>query len=78
MAATMTLAQLRWLLKSYCRFCTWNIETFTDAFARKFYEKIVAFIQNRSLELYWKQTLKFVSSTKMDFVFTGLNLNIII
>jgi len=39
---------------------------------------MVAFIQKRSLELFCKQTLKFVNSTKMDFVFAGLNPNIII
>jgi len=37
---------------------------------------MVAFIQNRNLELYLKQTLKFFNSTKMDCVFAGLNLNI--
>jgi len=39
---------------------------------------MVALIQNIRLVLHLKQTLKFVNSTKMDFVFAGLDLNIII
>jgi len=40
----------------YCRSCTYSIEVFINAFARKLYEKMVAFIQSRNLEIYEKQT----------------------
>ena len=38
--------------KAYCRSCTYSIEVFINAFARKFYEKMVAFIQSMNLEIY--------------------------
>jgi len=37
--------------KAYCRSCTYSIKIFTNAFARKFYEQMVAFIQIRNLEI---------------------------
>jgi len=41
-----------WLEKSYCSSCTYSIEIFTNAFARTFYEQMVAFIQSRNLDIY--------------------------
>ena len=55
MTATMTPCSSAGLAeKAYCRSCTYeySIKIFTNAFARKFYEKMVAFIQSRNLEIY--------------------------
>jgi len=46
--AKMTSCSADCLQKAYCRSCTYSIETFTCAFAGKFYEQMVVVIQNRS------------------------------
>jgi len=40
--------------KVYCRSCTYeySIKIFTNAFSRKFYKRMVAFIQSRNLQIY--------------------------
>jgi len=57
MAATMTSCSTAIMAtKSILQIVLRIIEIFTSAFARKFYEQIVVFIQSRSFELYQKYT----------------------
>jgi len=52
MTATMTPCSPAILdEKAYCKSCTYSIKIFTSAFAGMFYEKMVAFIQCRNLEI---------------------------
>jgi len=55
MTATMTPSSTAILAgKSIHRSCTYeySIKIFTNTFARQFYEKMVAFVQSRNLEIY--------------------------
>ena len=53
MATTMTSCSTAPLAeKKCCRPCTYSIKIYTNAFARKFYEKMVAFIQSKNLKIY--------------------------
>jgi len=44
MSAAMTSCSTATLQKAFCRWCTYNIERFTSAFAGKVYEQMVALI----------------------------------
>jgi len=54
MTAMMTTCSTALAEKAYCRSCTYqySIKIFTNAFSRKFYERMVAFIQSRNLQIY--------------------------
>jgi len=78
MATTMTSCSPAILVAKSIQQSLHSIDVFTSPFARKFYEQMVVFIPSRTLDFTKNKLLKLVSSMKADFIFAGLNLNIII
>jgi len=82
MTATMTPCSTAivqyWLKRAYCRSCTHSIEIITNVFARKFYAQRMLSFKVKTWKFAKNKLLKLVDSIKEDFLFAGLNLNIII
>jgi len=60
-----------------CRTCTSSFEIFTSAFAKKFFEQMVAFVQSKTWNFTKDKLSKLVDSMKVDFLSPGVNVNII-